>query len=645
MSNIESEDYKEKDIVWAKVKGYSWWPAIINQISIKSILNQGKITKQKIYSIELIGEKNTAKISSEKIESFTKNIEKHSSTKNPSLLKCIETAKKLCEKKNKKDNKGKDKDNNPAISPNKNEEQNNKRDEDYGGKYLQKKRINDRVILDDEQNEEEKDININNNTNNDKNNLNESDTKNVISTSNSNIKINININVTTNNQNTLNFNSFQSPEVITPNSQANNISNNNNMNSNQNIKTSIPHFNSINYSTLSANEKTGNKNINKKDKNNKANEGLQLGDEESIKSIKKDLSKEEKKSGNKSGEKNENKNFEESLEENDNADSEEENEELILTSDIINDIIQKILNCQIQISNVSSQKKIIKELTNLSEKLNELFAKNQNSNDNFEIYYLTKDLIPILLNLTYNKNTDIMSKSSEILAFLNEKIIMEIFNLSQKDQIDLIESMNVNNSISKDKEDKDNIISLEEKDFKEGEKIVELINKKGTFKSGFSDIHTTYSKRGRPKKISTNSELSSEIFSSKINDCVFTFNNNLNEKNYTEEFIKIISCNDKLKMENDFKDICGDFFENVYDKNNSELDSDMAKIRKNMCIKLFKICKKIYPIINETFLKKIIVYFEYKIRNDNSINDKIYISKVKDLFETIKEKFYDNIKK
>ena len=102
MSNIESEDYKEKDIVWAKVKGYSWWPAIINQISIKSILNQGKITKQKIYSIELIGEKNTAKISSEKIESFTKNIEKHSSTKNPSLLKSIETAKKLCEKKKQK---------------------------------------------------------------------------------------------------------------------------------------------------------------------------------------------------------------------------------------------------------------------------------------------------------------------------------------------------------------------------------------------------------------------------------------------------------------------------------------------------------------------------------------------------------------
>jgi hypothetical protein len=32
-----------------------------------------------------------------------------------------------------------------------------------------------------------------------------------------------------------------------------------------------------------------------------------------------------------------------------------------------------------------------------------------------------------------------MSKSSEILSFLNEKIIKEIFNLSEKEKSDLIE--------------------------------------------------------------------------------------------------------------------------------------------------------------------------------------------------------------
>ena len=196
-----------------------------------------------------------------------------------------------------------------------------------------------------------------------------------------------------------------------------------------------------------------------------------------------------------------------------------------MTNDIINESIQKILNCQIQISNLSSQKTINKELNNLSEIFNEYCSKNQNDNDNVEIYYKSKDLIPILLNLTqYNKNPDIISKSSEILSFLNEKIIIEVFNLSQKEQTDLIESIN-NKTINEIKDiskenniNNSNTINLEEEIFKEGQDILELINKKATIKSGISDIHTINSKRGRPKKNSANSELSSEVFSSKIND-------------------------------------------------------------------------------------------------------------------------------
>ena len=53
-----------------------------------------------------------------------------------------------------------------------------------------------------------------------------------------------------------------------------------------------------------------------------------------------------------------------------------ENDESIINNDEINEIIQKLFNCQIQISNVSSQKTIISELMKLSEKLNELIFKN-----------------------------------------------------------------------------------------------------------------------------------------------------------------------------------------------------------------------------------------------------------------------------
>ena len=630
MSDIQNEDYKEKDLVWVKLKGYPWWPSQISQISSKPITTLGKNTKEKIYTIELIGEKNTLKVSSERLEPFTKNYDKHINTKNTSLLKSIELAKKIYEKNSKKEKE------NEEQNKNNNDNKDNINN-DNTSKFLQKKRNNDRIILDDEQNEEDKDIKINSN---------EEKNENMISTPKNNIKINININLTTNNQHTINLNSFQTKDAMNqtnPNPNSTIIK--------QNNKTNMPKFNSFNYSTLPANEKTVNKNSNKKDKifntntdsNNKENKILEDQDEKSIKSFKKEKNSEEKEDDIKLKEKPKNNDNEESEEENENSDCEEDNEELILTNDIINESIQKILNCQVQISNLSSQKTINKELVDLSEKFHQLFSKNQNDNDNYEIYYLSKDLIPILMNLTYNKNTDIMSKSSEILSFLNEKIIKEIFNLSQKDQDDLIESLNNNKAkeTSNNNSNK-NDINLEEDEFKEGLNIIELINKKSTIKSGISDIHTIYSKRGRPKKISINSELSSDVFSSKINDGFFNMNNNINEKNYYEEFIKILSIKDKTKMESDFKEMIGDFFENTYDKNNSDLDIDTAKVRKNMCIKLYKVLKKIFPDIKKDLIKKMIVYFEYKIRNSNV--DKIYSIKIKELIKIIKERLYDNDK-
>ena len=633
MSEVENEDYKEKDIVWANVKGYSWWPSLISKVSIKQITTLGKTTKEKMYTIELLGEKFNTKVSSEKIEPFMKNIDKHTNNKNASLVKSIDIAKRLIEKKNKKE---KEKDD----EPNKKDKDIQNNTNDNNPKFLQKKRMKDRVILDEEQNEEEKDIKIK-----------PSGVENIdlLSATGGGVKINININLTNNNQRTYNLNSFQSPEVINPATS----SNTNNFIIKSNTKPNIPKFSSINYSNISANEKTGNKNSNKKDKNlnviNNNNKMQTKDDEEkSIKSLKKEKKSEEKDYDLKLGEKPTNKNkTEESNEENENSECDEENEELILTNDIINESIQKILNCQIQISNISSQKTITKELNNLSEMFNEYFSKNQDEDDNAEIYYLSKDLRPILLNLTYNKNPDIVSKSSEIISILNGKIVIEVFNLSKKDQKDLIESftnskLNDNDKDTSKENNNNNTINLEEEMFKEEKDILDLINKKSTIKSGISDIHTLNSKRGRPKKNSTNSELSSEVFSSRINEGALNFNNGMNEKNYYEEFIKLLSNKDKTKVESDFKDLSDDFFENIYDKNNNGLDIDIAKIRKSVCIKILKVLKKARPDIAIELLKKMIVYFEYKIRFSNT--EKIYSCKIKDLFEYLKEKLSDNDK-
>ena len=631
MIDDEKEDnteYKEKDIVWAKVKGYPWWPSIITHISFRNNRASGENIKEKIYTIEFIGEKNNAKVSKEKIETFNKNYELHTNTKNPLLIKSIELAKKNIEKKqnskimflkeNTQDNinkKEKDinKENNPNLPTKKSQESSEEKSKsekeiDKNIKLLQRKRINDHVILDE---------------NEDSNNMKNLDVKNkeekkILSSPKNNIKINININLTTNNQNMVNINSFSS-EL-----------NQNNPN-NQNI------ISNINYSSLTSNEKN---NINKitNNNNNNLNEILNLNGESIVNYLEKEKNKDE----NKNEEKNEKNNLKEvSIEEEDEFDEENENDETIITNDEINEIIQKLLNGQIQISNISNQKMIITELIKLSEKLNELFTKNQD----LEIYHLTKDLVPILINFTYNKNNDILIKSSEILSFLNEKIINEIFVFSQKEKEDLIKSLNKEKEENKDKEI--NINEMEENDFKEGLNIIEMINAKNLNKSNISEHqHISYSKRGRPKKININSEVSSDYFNSKIEEGFFNIKEafNLNEKNVYEDFVKIIICKDKNRMENYFKELSINFFSNVYDKLNKDLDKETAELRRKFCKKIFIIVHKLYPEINSDFLKRVIIYFEHKIRNDNSNIDKTYSNKMNFLFDIIKERLYDKTK-
>ena len=631
MIDDEKEDnteYKEKDIVWAKVKGYPWWPSIITHISFRNNRASGENIKEKIYTIEFIGEKNNAKVSKEKIETFNKNYELHTNTKNPLLIKSIELAKKNIEKKqnskimflkeNTQDNinkKEKDinKENNPNLPTKKSQESSEEKSKsekeiDKNIKLLQRKRINDHVILDE---------------NEDSNNMKNLDVKNkeekkILSSPKNNIKINININLTTNNQNMVNINSFSS-EL-----------NQNNPN-NQNI------ISNINYSSLTSNEKN---NINKitNNNNNNLNEILNLNGESIVNYLEKEKNKDE----NKNEEKNEKNNLKEvSIEEEDEFDEENENDETIIINDEINEIIQKLLNGQIQITNISYQKMIITELIKLSEKLNELFTKNQD----LEIYHLTKDLVPILINFTYNKNNDILIKSSEILSFLNEKIINEIFVFSQKEKEDLIKSLNKEKEENKDKEI--NINEMEENDFKEGLNIIEMINAKNLNKSNISEHqHISYSKRGRPKKININSEVSSDYFNSKIEEGFFNIKEafNLNEKNVYEDFVKIIICKDKNKMENYFKELSINFFSNVYDKLNKDLDKETAELRRKFCKKIFIIVHKLYPEINSDFLKRVIIYFEHKIRNDNSNIDKTYSNKMNFLFDIIKERLYDKTK-
>ena len=154
---------KEKDIVWAKIKGYPWWPGIIRNISNHLQTNPKGISKKKIYTVDFIGNKSHGEVTKKDIQSFRYYYEEHCKTKNPSLMKSIELAKKL---------ENKIVSNKPIDSIDKDTDKMN---------LLNKKRK--------ESNKDEE-----NNSNN--------------TINNNNIKINININVTNNNQRTYNINSF-----------------------------------------------------------------------------------------------------------------------------------------------------------------------------------------------------------------------------------------------------------------------------------------------------------------------------------------------------------------------------------------------------------------------------------------------------
>ena len=90
------------EIVWGKIKGYSWWPAIITDTSDEN--------KEKKYICNFIGDNSHATLIKKYIAKFEKELKNYSNTKKKDLLLAIKEAKRLYyNKKNAKiQNKGKD---------------------------------------------------------------------------------------------------------------------------------------------------------------------------------------------------------------------------------------------------------------------------------------------------------------------------------------------------------------------------------------------------------------------------------------------------------------------------------------------------------------------------------------------------------
>ena len=82
----ENEFYEEKEIIWAKIEGYPWWPSII--ISKEKNIE----SKEYIYSIILIGPYIRSNLTNNFISKFKKNYNQYSKTKDKELTEAINQA-------------------------------------------------------------------------------------------------------------------------------------------------------------------------------------------------------------------------------------------------------------------------------------------------------------------------------------------------------------------------------------------------------------------------------------------------------------------------------------------------------------------------------------------------------------------------
>ena len=99
-----------------------------------------------------------------------------------------------------------------------------------------------------------------------------------------------------------------------------------------------------------------------------------------------------------------------------------------------------------------------------------------------------------------------------------------------------------------------------------------------------------------------------------------------------DNIINIIS-NDLTDI---FYQISENFFKNIYNRNNNGLEKHLAKKRKHICIRLFSLFKKVFPKYEEDYIKKLILFIEYNIRNVDPTFGEKYEKEIDNLFYKVK---------
>lgn len=87
--------FKKGDLVWAKIRGYPWWPGIVQSSKVKIGSNKEEINKELKLLVNFLGDNTHAEIPLQKIENYNAKFDEFSKTKKKTLLKAIQIANKI----------------------------------------------------------------------------------------------------------------------------------------------------------------------------------------------------------------------------------------------------------------------------------------------------------------------------------------------------------------------------------------------------------------------------------------------------------------------------------------------------------------------------------------------------------------------
>ena len=213
------------------------------------------------------------------------------------------------------------------------------------------------------------------------------------------------------------------------------------------------------------------------------------------------------------------------------------------------------------------------------------------ANNQIHIKYLDKLLN--ILNLSMNQNNNIREISLNIKDYIKEYVINDLFLLSEKDKNILKEELNILNFNNQEIKEDD---LIDEKLFQEINQLMDMYTTKQ------NDIEKQYNN----DDISGNDNEKNE---EKRNKLLITIN---------EEFYNVINNlkNEKQEKKFDFEKISEKFYKEIYDKKNNGLDYFDSLKRKKVCINLLHLIRKILPKHSDDLIKRMIIYYEYQIRNE-----------------------------